>query len=296
MNSTPSTLARIMRFTALHPPPPTPMTLIFAPSRRSSLNDSLIHDSFGIILLPLCPPAARFRLLAGKHAFQFRHQCTGALRRHAASMHSVQQQPYNRCVLGLGKFFGHIFKPARRRAAYRQSEHSLRQFGQPFQTRTASREDKTRGHLRVHARTFQIVEYERKKFLRARLNDLVEHAYKHGAWRAIPHAGDLYRLIFGKQVAQNAAVFALNSLRFGNRCSQTDGQIIAEVIAANSNGAGMTDHSARVNDQLSSTAADVEQAAAQLAFILREDRFSRGQRLERSVADYYASTIDSGHN
>src|ERR1700730_16051829 len=123
MNSTPSTLARIMRFTALHPPPPTPMTLIFAPSRRSSLNDSLIPDSFGVILLPLCPPVARFSLLASKHAFQFRHQCTGALRRHAASMRSVQQQPYNRCVLGLGKFFGHIFKPARRRAAYRQSEH-----------------------------------------------------------------------------------------------------------------------------------------------------------------------------
>ena len=32
MNSTPSTLARIMRLTALHPPPPTPITLIFAPS------------------------------------------------------------------------------------------------------------------------------------------------------------------------------------------------------------------------------------------------------------------------
>jgi hypothetical protein len=31
MNSTPSTLARIMRLTALQPPPPTPITLIFAP-------------------------------------------------------------------------------------------------------------------------------------------------------------------------------------------------------------------------------------------------------------------------
>jgi hypothetical protein len=30
MNSTPSTLDRIMVFTAFPPPPPTPMTLIFA--------------------------------------------------------------------------------------------------------------------------------------------------------------------------------------------------------------------------------------------------------------------------
>src|SRR5262249_3604915 len=36
-NSTPSTLALIMRFTALPPPPPTPITLIFALLRGSSL-------------------------------------------------------------------------------------------------------------------------------------------------------------------------------------------------------------------------------------------------------------------
>src|SRR6266446_7331660 len=130
MNSTPSTLARIMRFTALHPPPPTPMTLIFAPSKRSSLNEILIPDSFGVIVLPpYCPPAPplilRATSLASEHAFQFRHQCSGTLRRHAASMRSVQQQPYNGRVLGLGKLFGHIFKPARRGTAHRQREHAL---------------------------------------------------------------------------------------------------------------------------------------------------------------------------
>src|SRR6516225_4811097 len=36
MNSTPSNLAAIMRFTALPPPPPTPITLILAPWRSSS--------------------------------------------------------------------------------------------------------------------------------------------------------------------------------------------------------------------------------------------------------------------
>ena len=38
MNSTPSSLASIMRLTALPPPPPTPMTLIFALLGVSSLN------------------------------------------------------------------------------------------------------------------------------------------------------------------------------------------------------------------------------------------------------------------
>jgi hypothetical protein len=36
MNSTPSTRAEIIRFTALPPPPPTPITLIFAPRGTSS--------------------------------------------------------------------------------------------------------------------------------------------------------------------------------------------------------------------------------------------------------------------
>ncbi len=117
---------------------------------------------------------------------------------------------------------------------------------------------------------FKSSQHEREKFLRARLNDLVEHADKHGARRTIAHAGDLDGLIFGKQVAQGAAVFALDALRFGNRRAQTDGQIVAEVIAANGHGAGMTDHAAGIDDQLSRTAADIKQAAAELAFILRE--------------------------
>ena len=60
--------------------------------------------------------------LAGEHAFQSSHQCSGTLRGHAASVRPVQQQPYNCCVLGLGKFFGHLFEPARRGAAHRQRE------------------------------------------------------------------------------------------------------------------------------------------------------------------------------
>src|SRR5258708_26032957 len=50
MNSTPSSLARIMRFTALQPPPPTPMTLIFA-GCRSSLKLMRIPASLVVISL-----------------------------------------------------------------------------------------------------------------------------------------------------------------------------------------------------------------------------------------------------
>ena len=49
MNSMPSTPASIMRFTALPPPPPTPITLILASLRGSSLKLMRIFDSFFIL-------------------------------------------------------------------------------------------------------------------------------------------------------------------------------------------------------------------------------------------------------
>ena len=49
MNSMPSTPASIMRFTALPPPPPTPMTLILASLRASSLKLMRIPESFFIL-------------------------------------------------------------------------------------------------------------------------------------------------------------------------------------------------------------------------------------------------------
>src|SRR5208337_3536424 len=52
MNSTPSTLARIMRFTALQPPPPTPITFSLA-GCCSSLKLIRIPASFAVMLLPL---------------------------------------------------------------------------------------------------------------------------------------------------------------------------------------------------------------------------------------------------
>src|SRR5260370_25127248 len=51
MNSMPSTLARIMRLTALELPPPTPMTLIFA-GDSSSLKLMRIALSFAVICSP----------------------------------------------------------------------------------------------------------------------------------------------------------------------------------------------------------------------------------------------------
>ncbi len=64
MNSTPSTLARIMRLTALQPPPPTPITLIFA-GCSSSLKLIRIPISFTIMRSPRHSPCSTRSVRAG---------------------------------------------------------------------------------------------------------------------------------------------------------------------------------------------------------------------------------------
>jgi hypothetical protein len=60
MNSSISTLAPSMRLTALHPPPPTPITFIFA-GDNSSLKLMRIAVSFAVMYSPYSP---NFRLVS----------------------------------------------------------------------------------------------------------------------------------------------------------------------------------------------------------------------------------------
>src|SRR5580700_1352364 len=100
MNSTPSTFARIMRLTALQPPPPTPMTLIFA-GDSSSLKLIRIPVSLPVMRSSAFPnsPALvsrshyMYRLgrsrCASEHGLQFGYEIPPALRRRPPSLRAV---------------------------------------------------------------------------------------------------------------------------------------------------------------------------------------------------------------
>src|ERR1700693_4927672 len=63
------------------------------------------------------------------------------------------------------------------------------------------------------------------------------------------------------------------------------------MVAANGHRAGVANDSAAVNNQFRGASTNVEQAAAQVAFILRQARFRRSQRLEHRVANQDARFI-----
>jgi len=139
--------------------------------------------------------------------------------------------------------------------------------------RAAARENEASGNVSLEASALKIVTNEREKLSGARFEDVGEHASKNRARGAITHACDFNGSVLVKERAGSAAVPALDPLGFRDRRTQTDGKIVGEVIAADGDVAGVVHNYAAVNDAFRSTAADIEQAAAKLAFVLRECGF-----------------------
>src|SRR5258708_9696686 len=66
------------------------------------------------------------------------------------------------------------------------------------------------------------------------------------------------------------------------------------MIAANSNRAGVTSHAAAEDKHFCGAAADVQQAAAKIALVLREARFRGSQRLKDRIGDKAAGLVRGG--
>ena len=165
----------------------------------------------------------------------------------------------------------------------------------PF--RCAPPPDSTRpaGISRGKTAALQFVANQREQFLRSRFDNFVQHSRKDRARRTIADAGDLDRMILQNQVLEDAAMLALDFFRFGNRRAQSDGKIVGEMIAAHRNGRRVAQHSIAENNELRRAAADIEQAAAQFALILREARFRRSQRLEHGIRHFDSRLVHGNH-
>ena len=115
------------------------------------------------------------------------------------------------------------------------------------------------------------------------------------ARRAVAHAGDLDRAVFFHERGSGTAVAALEPLCFGNRSAQADGEVIREVVAADGNRAGVPHNASAVNDQFRGAAADVQQAAAHVPFVLSQGRFRGSKRFEDGVAYEDAGLVRGGN-
>src|SRR5882757_9262534 len=248
MNSTPSTLARIIRLTALQPPPPTPITFIFA-GDSSSLKLMRMPASFAIIvppisgwktvcevllkklretfsnktarLSPYAAPGIKRRPLqqisgSGEHRLQLRDDA-GAGRRIAPRFCSVQNQSNRRRVFRLRDLLRQIVNSFWLRDAYRQVKNLLGHFVEAVQARAAARKNKTRRNLFQQTGALEVVANQYNEFLRARFDNFREHPRENRPRRPVANAGDLDRRILVQKCSCGAAVMALDALGFRNR-------------------------------------------------------------------------------
>src|SRR5487761_178815 len=297
MNSTPSTLARIMRFTALQPPPPTPMTLIFAPFCGSSLNETRSPASFGIIPPPLkIPPLKSSCSIPRKKTFQLFRPTAGTLRRVTARTRSIEHQADGSRVLGLRNPFGDFAQTAWRSQSHRQRKYFFSQLNEAAEPRASAREHNSRGNLGIQSSTAQVLAHHGQKFVGARLDNFAQVSREHGSRRPVANAANFNGRIRAHDFAPCAGVVALRALRFGDRRAQSDGKIVREMIAADGDRGGMPHDASGKNNQLRGTAANVEQTTTKLAFVLREACFGGSEWLEHRIAYDYAGLVHGIHD
>ncbi len=91
-------------------------------------------------------------------------------------------------------------------------------------------------------------------------------------------------------------MFALDLFRFRDRRAQTHSKIVREVIAAHGDCRRVPHHASGVADQLGRAAADIEQADAQIALVLRKACLRRSKRLEHRVVHAYARAVHRRHD
>jgi hypothetical protein len=89
-------------------------------------------------------------------------------------------------------------------------------------------------------------------------------------------------------------VAALDFFCFGDGRAEADGKIICEMVAADGNGTSVANYAAAIDDEFGGATADIEQAAAEVALVLREAGFRGSERLEDCVADQDSGAICSG--
>src|SRR5580704_6362409 len=128
--------------------------------------------------------------------------------------------------------------------------------------------------------------------MRARFDDFRKHARKNGARRTIADAGDFDGCVFRQKFAERAGVQSLDFFRFAAGSAQADGEIVSEMIAAYWNCSRVTNYSASESDHFGGAAADIQQAGAEFALVLREAGFSGGERLEDRIIHAHAGAVN----
>src|SRR5579859_1582713 len=317
-NSTPSMRALIMRLTALPPPPPTPITLILALLRPSSWNWmrtslplplplSLMSSS---LLLPSssgaagpntarlkpCPGAKPSRGTAREEERTDLGGDAALLLLHAGHARAVcvKHHADGGGELGRDERGRHLGERRGAGEARRLAQDVFGDVGDAAETRSAAGEDAAGSDEVEHAGLAQVVARHLEELARARLEDLGEEALRHEPRWTIADRRHFDLVALGDAGDDSVAETGLDLLRFRERRTQADGDVVSEVVAADGYRAGVHDDALVVDDEVGGAGADVHQADAELALVAAKRTVGDGERLEDGVVHVDAGAVHRG--
>src|SRR5436309_5352820 len=296
MNSTPCRLVEIIRFTALLPPPPTPITLMLAPTALFSSKDNLnaAFESFSSIRimrvsskrvrsasLSPCRPcgpggrdgavsAACSRGAARRKGSAPRPCCAAVSRRHRRAPRDRRASPG---------------APARSGSA-RPSPGSL-------EHRPAAGQDDTGVEGAVEGAAHELLGDQGEDLLDPGLDDLAQERTRQDARLASADRRHLDGVLLADERGQGAAVLPLDPLGFRNRSAQTDGDVVRDVLSARGQRRDVPDGATLEDDQIARPGADVDEGDAHLLLVGAQDRVGGRELLEDDLLDLDAGAVDA---
>src|ERR1022692_32546 len=260
-NSTPSRPSSTMRATALHPPPPTPITLMRVPRRASSsisyfrssmsasmmssIVSSLSNRVISVISQPagVCPPFLSLEL-GGVHGESRGGRPLGIVHALGPVLNSKRQAEAR---LALQDAFGNIAK--RGRAG-----------------RAAGEED-TAHQGAIHPHAGQFGAHETEQFLGAGFDDLVDETARRVTVLAIPGGGQIHQHVFGAGLRERRAVFQFDQFGVFEAEAEALSEVARKMVTANADGGRQVQGVAVVNHQLGGLGADIDDGDAFAALI-----------------------------
>src|SRR3954469_20466928 len=183
---------------------------------------------------------------------------------------------------------------SRTAAAYRQIEYLFGDFRHAVENRAAAGEHDPGIQALLVAGGANFVPDQVKDFLGAGLKDFRQNPPRHHPRLAAADARHFHRLVFVDHSRQRAAALALDLSRARHRRPQADGDVVGEVVAADTDHGGVPQAAALVNGDVGGAAADVDERDAEFLLVLGEPRLARGELLDDRLRDLDAGAIDTG--
>src|SRR5580704_2587508 len=306
MNSMCSIPESIMRLTALLPPPPTPMTLIRASLRASSLKQmrsplsSIIHLVNSVVSCwrsagrPRPAPA----VLGALPREQRLH--TRPKSRRLQPAREPRPMPVIRHAQHRRKFrlsqkrwhLRHRHWPSETRGFPQDGFRHVKNAGK---ARSPSAQHESSDAVLQNAGVAQVIAQQLEKLAGTRPKNFARHALRHHARWPVSDRRHLDFIALGNQRRHRVAKVLLKRLRIRQPRTHADREIAGKVVAADRNHGRVRDRTLLKNDQIARTSPQIDEADAQFTLVGPQHRVRASQRLKNGVVHVHARPVHRSH-